>query len=197
MLNKFLSLSFCSIIFIAFGVACQSKQQDKTQTTSTATTAATQVPAGDPYLYAPHQMGFAKFGMTKADLLKFYPNVKADTLRLEAEVPCWNIYDTDGKLLFQAGRSEEGRDTVSFFLSLNPKMHSAKGNKIGSSYEALQAEFPDIELGMAEGLRAYSAATRIGFGVMGDVDFDEDKDGIMKAKKTPTPKVSVETIEIY
>lgn len=192
MFNKFKIFVFFGAFVVVFGVACQSKQKDNTQTTSTK-----QNPVGDPYLFGKGQMGFAKIGMTKEELIKFYPNMKADTLQMEGETPCWNIYDTDGKLLFQASRSEEGRDTLTFLISGHPKMHSAKGIKIGSSFQELQAEFPDIELGMAEGLRAYSQAMRVGFGVLGEVDFEEDKDGVMTVKKTKKPEVSVQTIEIY
>lgn len=198
MFNKFKTFVSFAIFVIVFGVACQSKQNDKASTTSaTTSTIQPQAPVGDPYLFGKGQMGFAKIGMAKEELIKFYTNMKADTLQMEGETPCWNIYDTDGKLLFQASRSEDGRDTLTFLISDHPKMHSAKGIKVGSNFKELQAEFPDIALDWAEGLRAYSKAVRLGFGVLGEVDFEEDKDGIMTVKKTKNPQVSVQTIEIY
>ncbi len=190
MINKIKLFLFVGLLF---SVACQSKPSDKTPSTQQVST--TPAPTtGDPYLVAPKQMGFAKIGMTKAELLKFYANMKADTLRMEMELPCWNIYDTDGKILFQAA-CEDGKDSVTFLFSTHPKMRTAQGIKIGSHYQELKAAFPDIEIDMAEGLRAFSPSTKMSFGVIGEVDFDEDKDGIMRAKKVKD--VVVETIEIY
>jgi hypothetical protein len=178
---EFLMKNLLFLSLVVFFFACK----DNTIKTKFAET--------DPYLAAEHQMGHAKIGMPKAELLKFYPNLKADTIAMEGELPCWTIADTDGKVLFWAIHSDEKADTVTFLISDNPKMHTAEGIKIGSSYEDLQKVFPDLTIGFAEGLRAYSKAKSMAFGILGDVETVEKKDGepeIVKVKQG-----SVQTLE--
>ena len=148
-------------------------------------------PETDPYLAAEHQMGNAKIGMLKADLLKFYPNLKEDTLAMEGELPAWTIADTDGKILFWAAH-EEG-DSITFLISENPKMHTAEGIKVGSSYADLQKIFPDLTISFVEGLRAYSKAKSMAFGIMGDVETKEKADGEMRIVKVK--EGAVQTLE--
>ena len=143
--------------------------------------------AFDPYLAAEHRMGHAKIGMSKADLLKFYPNLVADTIQSESvEIPAWTILDTDGKTLFLALHDDEKTDTITFLISENPKMHTVEGIKVGSDYTDLQKAFPDLTIGFAEGYRAESKAKSMAFGIQGEVETRETKDGnleVVQVKK--------------
>ena len=147
----------------------------------------------DPFLAGEHFMGHAKMGMSKADLLKFYPNLKADTIAIESELPCWTISDTDGKPLFWAIHADEKMDTITYLISDNPKMHTAEGIKVGSDYKELQKAFPDLTIGFAEGYRAYSKAKSMAFGIQGDVETRETKDGGLEVVKVK--QGSVQSLE--
>ena len=153
------------------------------------------VATADPYLAAEHLMGYAKIGMPKADLLKFYPNLVPDTIAIESELPAWKILDSDGKPLFWAIHTDETRDTVTFLISDNPKMHTAEGIKVGSDYSQLQKAFPDLTASFAEGLRAQSKAKSMSFGILGDVDTKELPNGEMEIVKVKRGKV--QTLEFY
>ena len=132
----------------------------------------------DPYLAAEHRMGHAKIGMSKADLLTFYPNLVADSMQSESiETPSWTILDTDGKPLFRALHDNEKTDTITYLISDNAKMHTAEGIKVGSDYKDLQKAFPDLMIGFAEGYRAISKAKSMAFGIQGDVETRETKEG--------------------
>jgi hypothetical protein len=137
----------------------------------------------DPYLAGEHFMGHAKIGMAKTDLLKFYPNLKADTIVIESELPCWTITDTDGKPLFWAIHTDEKTDTITYLISDHPKMHTAEGIKVGSDYKDLQKAFPDLTVDFAEGYRAFSKAKSMSFGIKGDFQTRETKDGDLKVVK--------------
>ena len=153
------------------------------------------VATADPYLAAEHQMGYAKIGMPKADLLKFYPNLIPDTIAIESELPAWKILDSDGKPLFWAIHTDETRDTVTFLISDNPKMHTAEGIKVGSDYSQLQKVFPDLTASFAEGLRAYSKSKSMGFGILGDSENRESANGEIEIVKVKRGKV--QTLEFY
>jgi hypothetical protein len=138
----------------------------------------------DPYLAAQHSMGHAKIGMSKTDLLKFYPNLVADSMQSESiEIPSWTILDTDGKPLFSALHADEKTDTITYLMSNNPKMHTAEGIKVGSDYAALQKAFPDLTIDFAEGYRATSKAKSMAFGIQGDVETRQAQDGSLEIVK--------------
>jgi hypothetical protein len=134
--------------------------------------------AFDPYLAGMHFMGHAKIGMSKADLLKFYPNLVSDSTQSEGEdIPTWTILDTDGKPLFSALHADEKTDTITYLMSVHPKMHTAEGIKVGSDYKDLQKAFPDLTIGFAEGYLAVSKAKSMAFGIQGEMETRETKDG--------------------
>jgi hypothetical protein len=178
--------------FLLFLAACQSNKADKNATNVAA--AAPQTPQTDPYLVASGQMGNAKIGMTKADLLKFYPKMKADTLQLEGELPCWRIEDTNGDTLFMAAH-EEGKDSITFLFSMSPKMHTAQGVKIGDNYERLKAIYRDLTVGLAEGLMASSESARIAFHLLGEADYEDKENGEIIIKKVKS--ATIQTFEVW
>ena len=175
--------------FIALFFACkENSTPSKTVNMDTAikvdsvvkTAAVTQT---DPYLAGEHFMGNAKIGMSKTNLLKFYPNLKVDTIVMESELPCWTITDTDGQPLFWAIHTDEKTDTITYLISDHPKMHTAEGIKVGSDYKDLQKAFPDLTITFAEGYFAHSKAKSMSFGIMGDVEARETKNGELKVVK--------------
>lgn len=169
-----------ALLAFVFLVACKDTPKQVVE--------APKAPVADPYLAAEHQMGFAKIGMKKAEMLKLYPNLKEDTITIEGELACWTINDTDGKVLFWAIHEES--DSVSFLISDNPKMHTAEGLKVGSSYEDLKKVLPDIKISFAEGYIAHSVAKSMGFGVTGDFETKEDKEGFPQVVKVKSAKVT-------
>lgn len=153
------------------------------------------VAAVDPYLAAEHQMGYAKIGTSKADLLKFYPNLVEDTISMEGELPAWKILDSDGKTLFWAAHSDETKDTVTYLISDNPKMHTIEGIKVGSDYSALQKAFPDLTIAFVEGYRAHSVSKSMTFGISGDVETKETPKGDIEIVKVK--QGTVQSLEFY
>jgi hypothetical protein len=187
--------------FIAFFFACK---ENTTPSKAVKTDSATPVePAAqtnaaskadalaqtDPYLAGEHFMGNAKIGMSKANLLKFYPNLKADTIVIEGELPCWTITDTDGKPLFWAIHTDEKTDTITYLISDHPKMHTAEGIKVGSDYKDLQKVFPDLTISFAEGYVAHSKAKSMSFGIVGEMKTRETKDGGIEVTQVKQGKV--------
>ncbi len=121
------------------------------------------------YLIGTHSMGGIKIGMTKAEVLKLYPNAKEDTIKLEADVPCLSILHTDGSLLFSAGY--EG-DSITILESQHMKMKTAAGIGVGSVYTALKTTYPDLIVANIEGYVGFSDKEKISFTLEGDIKLD-------------------------
>jgi hypothetical protein len=176
--------------FIAFFFACkENTTPSKTVKTGSAAPKTDVVAQTDPYLAGEHFMGNAKIGMSKTNLLKFYPNLKVDTIVIESELPCWTITDSDGKPLFWAIHTDEKTDTITYLISDHPKMHTAEGIKVGSDYKDLQKVFPDLTIGFEEGYRAHSKAKSMAFGITGEMKTRETKDGSIEVTQVKQGKV--------
>jgi hypothetical protein len=189
-MKNLLFLAFIALFFACKENAAPSKTIKVDVAVKTDATLKTDTVAKtDPYLAGEHFMGNAKIGMPKANLLKFYPNLKVDTIVIESELPCWTITDTDGKPLFWAIHTDEKTDTITYLISDHPKMRTAEGIKVGSDYKDLQKVLPDLTVDFAEGYRASSKAKSMSFGLKGDFETRETKDGGLKVVKVKQAKV--------
>ncbi len=101
------------------------------------------------YIVDYQAMGAIKLDMPKNEVLKLYPNAKLSTILNEAEIPCLDVLDTDGSLLYKVG-IENGK-TVSVIISTHKKIKTKSGIKIGSSLSDAKKIYPDIKVSMIEG----------------------------------------------
>jgi hypothetical protein len=103
-------------------------------------------------------MGAIKLDMPKAEVLKLYPNAKEGTILSEAEIPCLDIMDKDGSLLYKVG-IENGK-SVSVIISTNKNVKTVSGIGIGSTLAEAKKIYPDIKVSMIEGQWVASAEKR-------------------------------------
>lgn len=94
-------------------------------------------------------MGAIKLDMLKVDVLKLYPNAKPGTIVGEMDIPCLEVMDLDGSLLYKVGI--ENDKTVSAIISSNKKMKTVSGIAVGSTLAAAKKLYPDIKVSMIEG----------------------------------------------
>lgn len=184
-LNQMKQLYFLTICALALA-ACkpaENQQTDKqegnapTENTSEANKTAQ---AAAEYLIQPKQMGLAKIGMSKEELKRLYPNMKDGVYYSEAEIPSWDIADTDGSLLFQA-TYDEGK--IMYLTTSNPKMKTKEGIKVGDSFDAIKQLCPDVAISFAEGYLGSCEKLGYSFMLNGDIEGDTDEVGKFTLKK--------------
>ena len=181
------------ILFVTSGLIVFTACKNEKKTSETNTVAKTETATDSSlYLIGDRSMGKIKVGMTKADVMKFYPTAKEDTVNLEAEVPCLAVLDTDGAVLFQA--TYEGSDTIQMLITESVKMKLASNIKVGSLYTAIKAIYPDLTVSQGEGFFGISEKGNIMFALEGDIKMDIVNEETMEVKLksvAPDTKASI------
>jgi hypothetical protein len=147
------------------------KTESKNNTTPNAgvQSTATIAEKDNTYIVDYRAMGAIKLDMAKAAVLKLYPNAKSSKIINEVEIPCLDIMDKDGSLLYKVG-IENGK-SVSVIISTNKNVKTVSGIKIGSSLAEAKKIYPDIKVSMIEGQWVASAEKRsLSFTVSGSTD---------------------------
>jgi hypothetical protein len=124
---------------------------NKTETTNTVnnTNAGTTEEKEKTYVIDYRAMGAIKLNMPKADVLNLFPNAKLGIIIGEMNIPCLDVMDKDGSLLYKVG-IEDGK-TVSVIITSNTKMKTVSGIAVGSTLTQAKKIYPDIKVSMIEG----------------------------------------------
>jgi hypothetical protein len=169
-MKKITNILFSTIILLIISCNSATKKEEpknasSNNTSNTATSNATQTDTNNVnttkpsdkavaninknYIVDYKAVGNIKLDMTKAEVLKLFPNATESTILNEVEIPCLDVKDTDGSLLYKVG-IDDGKK-VSVIITSNKNMKTVSGIKVGSTLAEAKKIYPDIKVSLVEG----------------------------------------------